>query len=78
MAVRRGITVSFKNIKKDLALYEILDSMEDRSTEIKSVLYEYYILGHRFASNEVQKIQSPAVVNLPVNVVDDDIDVTNF
>lgn len=42
MAIKRCITISFKNTKKDTALYELLMDMEDRSTEVKQILYKSY------------------------------------
>lgn len=34
----RKITISFKETKKDLELFELLDSLEDKSAEIKAIL----------------------------------------
>ena len=42
MAIKRCLTISFKATTKDLKLYELLNSMEDRSAEVKKVLYDFY------------------------------------
>ena len=42
MAIKRCLTISFKATTKDLKLYELLNNMEDRSTEVKKVLYDFY------------------------------------
>lgn len=45
MAIKRCLTISFKATTKDLKLYELLNSMEDRSAEVKKVLYDVYFCG---------------------------------
>ena len=45
MAIKRCLTISFKATTKDLKLYELLNNMEDRSTEVKKVLYDFYFGG---------------------------------
>lgn len=45
MAIKRCLTISFKATTKDLKLYELLNSMEDRSAEVKKVLYDFYFGG---------------------------------
>ena len=45
MAIKRCLTISFKATTKDLKLYELLNNMEDRSTEVKKVLYDVYFGG---------------------------------
>ena len=42
MAIKRCLTISFKATTKDLKLYELLNNMEDRSAEVKKVLYDFY------------------------------------
>ena len=42
MAIKRCLTISFKATTKDLKLYELLNNMEDRSAEVKKVLYDVY------------------------------------
>ena len=42
MAIKRCLTISFKATTKDLKLYELLNNMEDRSSEVKKVLYDFY------------------------------------
>lgn len=37
----RSMTTTFKNTTKDLALWEVLEDMEDRGLEVKRVLYKY-------------------------------------
>lgn len=34
----RKITISFKETRKDIELFELLDGMEDKSAEIKALL----------------------------------------
>lgn len=38
----RKISISFKNTKKDIKLYEFLISLEDKSADIKNILRNYY------------------------------------
>ena len=45
MAIKRCLTISFKATTKDLKLYELLNNMEDRSAEVKKVLYDFYFGG---------------------------------
>lgn len=45
MAIKRCLTISFKATTKDLKLYELLNNMEDRSAEVKKVLYDFYFDG---------------------------------
>ena len=45
MAIKRCLTISFKATTKDLKLYELLNNMEDRSAEVKKVLYDVYFGG---------------------------------
>ena len=42
MAIKRCLTISFNATTKDLKLYELLNNMEDRSAEVKKVLYDFY------------------------------------
>ena len=44
----RSMTTTFKNTTKDLALWEVLEDMEDRGLEVKRVLYKYFVLGLKF------------------------------
>lgn len=36
------ITVSFKNTKKDKELFEVLNNLEEKSVEIKDILYKHF------------------------------------
>lgn len=65
MAVKRCITLSFKNTKKDLSLYDFLLKLEDRSTEVKQVLYKHFIEGKE---SEVIKKEIPA--KSEINILD--------
>ena len=38
----RKISISFKETTKDIQLYTFLDSLEDKSADIKKALREYY------------------------------------
>lgn len=38
----RKISISFKETTKDIKLYTFLDSLEDKSADIKKALREYY------------------------------------
>lgn len=67
MAVKRCITISFKNTKKDLALYELLMEMEDRSTEIKQVLHQYY---SKDIKCEISKVDNKKIEKEEVNILD--------
>ena len=42
MPIKRCLTITFKATTKDLKLYELLNNMEDRSAEVKKVLYDFY------------------------------------
>lgn len=67
MAIKRCITVSFKNTKKDIALYELLMSMEDRSTEIKQVLHPYY---SKDIKVDTSKPENKKIEKEEVNILD--------
>ena len=61
MAIKRCLTISFKATTKDLKLYELLNNMEDRSAEVKKVLYDVYFGGKMQGnktnnSNNIDKI----------------------
>lgn len=53
MAIKRCLTISFKSTSKDLALYNLLNNTEDRSTEIKRLLYTALI--EQSGSKEVEQ-----------------------
>lgn len=38
----RKLSISFKETTKDIQLYTFLDSLEDKSADIKKALREYY------------------------------------
>lgn len=38
----RKISISFKETKRDLELYEYINSLDDKSADIKSILREHF------------------------------------
>lgn len=53
----RKITISFKETKKDLELFEYLSKLEDKSAEIKSLLRKVLVKGNN-AANEEKIVES--------------------
>lgn len=53
----RKITISFKETKKDLELFEYLSKLEDKSAEIKSLLRKVLVEGNN-AANEEKIVES--------------------
>lgn len=48
---KQQISISFKNNEKDTKTYQVILALDDRAVEVKAVLYEYFVLGHRFIDN---------------------------
>lgn len=48
----RKITISFKETKKDLELFEYLSKLEDKSAEIKSLLRKVLVKENNAAKEE--------------------------
>lgn len=61
----RKISISFKETSKDLALYNYLMSLDDKSSEIKSILRQAIKLETKETKKETDS-------------VDKDIDILNF
>lgn len=81
MATKRGITISFKNITKDIELYSILSSMEDKSNVLKQILYKVFVQEYELVpkvKNEIVKVDK--IQNKKVNIIEEDseVDVLNF
>lgn len=81
MATKRGITISFKNITKDIELYSILSSMEDKSNVLKQILYKVFVQEYELVpkvKNEIVKVDK--IKNKKVNIIEEDseVDVLNF
>lgn len=53
----RKITISFKETKKDLELFEYLSKLEDKSAEIKSLLRKVLVKDNN-ATNEEKIVES--------------------
>lgn len=69
------ISVSFKNTTKDQKLYNYFDNMEDRSTEIKIILSEWYEIN--IENKELANISdSKKTEAIKENKVD--MDITDF
>lgn len=67
----RKFDVSFKNTTKDNMMFDYFNNLEDRSTEIKNILYPWFV------ENILGKKEKVA----PKNEISNstlDIDVTNF
>lgn len=81
MATKRGITISFKNITKDIELYSILSSMEDKSNVLKQILYKVFVEEYELVpkvKNEIVNVNK--IQNKKVNIIEEDseVDVLNF
>lgn len=61
----RKIDISFKNTKKENEMYEYFSQLEDRSAEIKQILYIWY------KKNKKGEVKEEATKELGV-------DITNF
>ena len=76
---KQQITISFKNNTKESKMFELLNNFEDKSGEIKPVLYKYFVLGYRF-ENEIARNGNGKIQ--PVNKVEEfeeeEIDITDF
>lgn len=73
MAVKRGTTISYKNTTKDLKLYNVISNMEDKSAELKGILYKVLVLGY-----EVVEKKGSVVKTALVEVENNDIDILDF
>lgn len=65
----RKISVSFKESKKDIKLFDFLNSLDDKSADIKAVLRDFY--KDKLNEKDVQ-------VEDYVKKVDNEVDVLNF
>lgn len=65
----RKISISFKETKKDIVLYNFLNALDDKSADIKTVLRNFY---------KDQLNEKDAPVEEYVKKVDDAVDVLNF
>lgn len=63
------ISISFKNTKKDIDLYNFLNSLDDKSADIKMVLRNFY-------KNQISEKDIP--VENYVKKEDSEVDVLNF
>ena len=50
---KQQISISFKNNTKESEMFKIINEIEDKAGEIKPVLYKYFVLGYRFAEENV-------------------------
>ena len=79
MATKRGITISFKNITKDIELYSILSSMEDKSNVLKQILYKVLVLEYELTpkvKNESIKVNK--IHNEKINTIQEHNEVNVF
>ena len=79
MATKRGITISFKNITKDIELYSILSSMEDKSNILKQILYKVLVLEYELTpkvKNESIKVNK--IHNEKINTIQEHNEVNVF
>ena len=67
----RKFDVSFKNTTKENMMFDYFNNLEDRSTEIKNILYPWYV------ENILSKKKDVDLENKSNNN-DLDIDITNF
>ena len=67
----RKFGVSFKNTTKENMMFDYFNNLEDRSTEIKNILYPWYV------ENILGKKKDVDLENKSNNN-DLDIDITNF
>lgn len=63
------ISISFKNTKKDIKLYDFLNSLDDKSADIKTVLRNFY-------KDQMNDKEVPAQDY--VKKSDNEVDVLNF
>ena len=54
----RKISISFKETKKDIELFNILMELDDKSSDIKKILREYYTAKQSKDSKEFNKEKS--------------------
>ena len=54
----RKISISFKETKKDIDLYNVINELDDKSAEIKFILREYFKNELREVSVNDNKIES--------------------
>lgn len=76
---KQQISISFKNNTKETEMFKIINEIEDKAGEIKPVLYKYFVLGYRFAEENVSA--GPVNIQTITQVEedeDDGVDVTNF
>ena len=64
----RKISISFKETKKDLELYNIINSLDDKSADLKNILREHFKNELNKAPKEDSK--SDTYVKEEVNVLD--------
>jgi hypothetical protein len=65
----RKISVSFKESKKDIKLFDFLNSLDDKSADIKAVLRDFY-------KNQLNEKDVP--VEDYVNKADKEVNVLDF
>lgn len=66
----RKISISFKETKKDIELFNFLNSLDDKSADIKLVLRNFY-------KNEMNEKEVPVEEDY-VKKADEEVDVLNF
>jgi len=62
----RKISISFKETKKDLELYNFINSLDDKSSDIKKALREFY----KKELNEEGVIESNKEKSENINILD--------
>ena len=76
---KQQISISFKNNTKESEMFKIINEIEDKAGEIKPVLYKYFVLGYRFAEENVSTGPRNIKVNNQVEEDEDDgVDITDF
>lgn len=87
MATKRGISISFKNITKDMELYSMLVNMEDKSNVLKQILYKVFVLEYDLVpkkenrveiKNEVKRVSKIQNSVPESDIEDSEVDVFDF
>ena len=64
----RKISISFKETKKDIELYNFINSLDDKSADLKSALRNYY--KNQLNNSEIKKDEIVEEKEESVNVLD--------
>ncbi|ALR90187.1 hypothetical protein [Clostridium butyricum] len=64
----RKISISFKETRKDLELYDIINNLDDKSADLKNILRNYF--KDELKSTTLAEVKKDNYVNEDVNVLD--------